>query len=186
MFLIIFITFSFIFIINSTIFIGQTLVNKDNKTNKTTTFFIHDNIAFQINKLLVSLFGIFIPYFLVLFLNIIVVLRLRRPKRRVTTEEEANRNIINEFTVSTITLDLVFLIFKAPEIFIKFLKVCFSIEMTNLEYSFAVIMDIFTKFSNSYSDLLVFIFFFFEVNFRKEIIKIFRCFFTKLARCSSF
>ena len=170
MFLMIFFTFAIDLIINSTNLMGQTLVYRNNKTNKTTTTFIYDYKASQINLIAGPLFGIYIPYFLVLCLNIIVILRLRRPKIGVTREE--NQNILNEFTVSTITVDLVFLIFKAPEALILIFYVCFSLYTSYI----SLIMEIFTELSNNYSDLLVFIFFFFEASFRKEIIKIFQFF----------
>ena len=177
MFLTISITFALIFAINSLILMGQTLVYRNNKTNKTTTKFIYDYKAYQIYKIAFPLFLIYIPYLLVLVFNIIVILRLRRPKRGVTREEEeSTRTIMNEFTVSTISVDLIFLIFKAPEAFVQLFHNCFSLDSNY----FTLVMEIFTELSNSYSDLLVFIFFFFEANFRKEIIKIFnlvrRCF----------
>ena len=188
MFLTIFITFAMSFIVSSTNLIGKTSLNKDNKTNKTYAKFIHDNTAFQINAITGPLLTIFIPYLLVLVLNIIVILRLRPRKKGETMEEAGSRNIMNEFTVSTISVDLIFLVYKAPNTFIQIFYYYFSSYIFIYDFFFVLLMDIFKKFSDSYSDLLFFIFFFYEASFRKEIIKIFqllRRFFSKLFRSFS-
>ena len=164
------------------------MVTKNNKTNKTNIDFIPDNKVIQISEIADKFFGMFIPYLLVLVFNIIVILRMRRPKRELTREEEdGTRNIMKEFTVSTISVDFIFLIFKAPDAFIHFFYFFFSVY-PGFDFEFRLTMEIFIDLSNSYSDLLVFIFFFLESSFRKEIIKIFkvlRCFFLKLFRSSS-
>jgi hypothetical protein len=110
-------------------------VTKNNKTNKTHIEFIPDNKVKEISAIADRFLGIYIPYLLVLLLNIIVILRLRRPKRELTREEEeANRNIMSEFTVSTISVDLIFLIFKAPDAFIQFFYFCFFFSVSWLRF----------------------------------------------------
>ena len=174
--MVIFFTFTMSFVINSTILMGQASLNKDNKTNKTNTSFIHDNKELQMNtRILVPFFSIIISYFLILGFNIIIILRLRRSvrvRRRFTSEED--ENIMNEFVVSTISIDLIYLIFKAPKVLIKFFDFCFSLDSNY----FLLIEEIFNEWSHSFTDLLVFIFFFFEASFKKEII-IILCFFRR-------
>ena len=175
--LIILLTFTMSLIVNSTILMGKTSLNKDNKTNNTNTSFTQELLINT--KTSVPFFSIIISYFLVLGFNVIVILRLRRSVRQRFTSEE-DENIMNEFAVSTISIDLIYVIFKAPKVLIKFFDFCFSLDSSY----FLLIEEIFNEWSHSFSDLFVFIFYFFEASFRKEII-IIVCFFRrKLFRSS--
>lgn len=69
-------------------------------------------------KCIDSLVKIYIPSFIMLGLNIKVVLRLRQSKKRALSRHGVSRNNVNKFAVSTILIDLFFLIFKSPEAFL--------------------------------------------------------------------
>ena len=58
---------------------------------------------------------VYIPYLIMVVLNIIVILRLRESKKRSLPGQADGKSKVNKFAVSTILIDLIFLIFKSPE-----------------------------------------------------------------------
>lgn len=58
---------------------------------------------------------VYIPYLIMVVLNIIVILRLRESKKRSLPGQTHGKNKVNKFAVSTILIDLIFFIFKSPE-----------------------------------------------------------------------
>ena len=101
--------FIFILILNSTNFISEIIQN----TNQNLTFI-------QIRKLEIKftiyepIYKLYIPYLIMVGLDIKVILSLRQSKKRVLNGRGV-RNGMNKFTISTILIDFILLIFKSPQ-----------------------------------------------------------------------
>ena len=115
--------------------------------------------------------------------NTKVILRLRASKRRSGLNNSRVRQRTNEtdkgfrFTISTILIDLIFLIFNFPEIFLTGLnyaeKMIFKLN-TNNGVIFSICVDFSSLLSLSYSAVLIFVFLIFNRIFRKELLLVFR------------
>ena len=126
----------------------------------------------------------FIPYVIMVTLNIKVILRLRQSKRRSGLNNSARQTMSNSatdkgtrFTITTLIIDLIFLIFNLPEA----LLLTYDVIMTYILYrnnnqgwifytceNFAILLSL------SYSTALVFMFLIFNRIFRKELFIFFR------------
>lgn len=124
----------------------------------------------------------FIPYVVMLGLNIKVILRLRESKRRSginTSARKSNSAIDNgsRFTITTILIDLIFLLFNLPEaLVISYSLVIhnFFDKNLNIGWFFNVSVDFLNLLSSSYSAVFVIVFIVFNRIFRKELVVIFR------------
>lgn len=146
--------------------------------------------CFQKNQQLISaerflgfFFRLFIPYAIMVSFNVKVILRLRASKQRSGLNNSRVRGQTNithkgfRFTISTILIDLIFLIFNSPEIFLSGFnyieRMIFKLNTSN-----GVIFNIFFDFSLllslSYSSVLIFVFLVFNRIFRKELFLVFR------------
>lgn len=127
----------------------------------------------------------FTPYVIMVTLNIKVILRLRQSKIRAGLNSSVRQmNPTNSatdkgtrFTITTIIIDLIFLIFNLPET----LLLSYDVIMTYIFYrnnyqgwifytceNFAILLSL------SYSTALVFMFLIFNRIFRKELFIFFR------------
>ena len=118
---------------------------------------------------------IYIPYFIMVGLNIKVILRLRDSKKAL--QGPGVRNNTSKFAVSTILIDLIFLIFKSPEALLQlysFIKERTMLTTQDLRqiYSLIPILYISSDVSLTYSAVLVFIFLVFNRLFRKEVLRL--------------
>ena len=116
-----------------------------------------------------------IPYLIVLCLDIKAILRLRESKRRVTNTstnvQNGNRKL--KFAVSTLLIDLIFLIFRLPETMFQAYDVTQSFITGNFSIN-SKIFPILDAVSYSFSTAQIFIFFIFNKIFRKEFCIFFR------------
>ena len=109
---------------------------------------------------------IFIPYLIIVVFDLMVILRLRGSKRQVG-ERQPRRSRSSRFTINTIIIDLLFVIFNFPDIFMFFAN--FSIFGLDV----FLVRLVYDLFSNIYSYLFFILFFIFNRIFRHEFISIF-------------
>lgn len=137
--------------------------------NKTLDQCLIDTNLISVIQFLDPVVKIYIPSLIMVGLNVKVILRLRKSKQRLLAGQAADRRSnLKKFAVSTILIDLIFLILISPEAFFKI----YFLFLTDNKYKFLIagIIDIFNDFSLSYSGLLIFIFLIFNRLFRKELI----------------
>jgi hypothetical protein len=115
-----------------------------------------------------------IPYLIVLGLDIKAILRLRESKRRVTSTNAQNGNRKFKFAISTLLIDLIFLIFRLPETLFQVYDISRCFIRGNFNSDNAFFTTFLTTISYSFSTALVFIFFIFNKIFRKEFLIFFR------------
>ena len=134
-------------------------------------FFLYDKIISYIIKF-------FIPYVTMVALNIKVILRLKQSKRRAGLNNLARQtNSANSatdkgarFTITTILIDVIFLVFNLPYILISLYFFCsmylgfFSFELSIMFTSFGNLIPL------SYYAALVLMFLIFNRIFRKELV----------------
>lgn len=105
-------------------------------------------------------------------LNVKVIIRLKQSKRQTCLRTNNNRDRSTQFTISTILIDLIFLIFNLPEA----LNLTFKLPTisNNLRTIFIIYENFSVLLKLSYSAFLVFIFIIFNRIFRKELFAFFR------------
>lgn len=117
---------------------------------------------------------IYIPYFIMVGLNIKVILRLRDSKKAL--QGPGVRNNTSKFAVSTILIDLIFLIFKSPEALLQIYSYIKERQPTRQDLNqishVLPILNISTDVALTYSALLVFIFLVFNRLFRQEVLRL--------------
>lgn len=117
---------------------------------------------------------IYIPYFIMVGLNIKVILRLRDSKKAL--QGPGVRNNTSKFAVSTILIDLIFLIFKSPEALLQIYSYIKQRQPTlqdlNQVNPVILIVNISTDVALTYSAVLVFIFLVFNRLFRQEVLRL--------------
>ena len=117
---------------------------------------------------------IYIPYFIMVGLNIKVILRLRDSKKAL--QGSGVRNNTSKFAVSTILIDLIFLIFKSPEALLQIYSYIKQRQPTlqdlNQVNPVILIVNISTDVALTYSAVLVFIFLVFNRLFRQEVLRL--------------
>ena len=146
-------------------------------TNRNLTYFQIKKIEtnFIIFEPIVKLY---VPYLIMAGLDIKVILSLRQSKKRVLNGRGV-RNRMSKFTVSTILIGVILLIFKSPQtIFQLYSHVVIIREGFAKATAPSFLLDLFYRLIEdvalSYSAFIVFIFFIFNRLFRKEIICFFR------------
>ena len=179
---IILVIFVFISTINSTVFITKSNTSTNGNRTKTTVCMTYPDLEF-VMKFVDPLVKIYIPCLIMVVLNIKVVLRLRRSKKRSLPGQENRRNNVNKFAVSTILVDLIFLIFKSPEallyIYLAIKTFAFGQGLFNLSVAdfklVTFLIGTFNDFSLTFSIVLFIIFVIFNRLFRQELISFFSC-----------
>lgn len=154
-----------------------------------TSCFVATDVTLATN-LLANLMRVFIPYGLMLTMNLLVIWRLKSSKVRagvantlqVTGNSRASRQLSNKefkFTVSTLIIDFVFLFFYLP-IGIVFIIATYNLfgtsitsdPVSNAIYNF--ISNITQMLALSHTSALFVIFVIFNQYFRNELIILFR------------
>ena len=139
-------------------------------------------------RFLIILVRLFIPFSTMLCLNIKVILRLRDSKKRtglntsMTERNQATTDRDSRFAITTILIDLIFLVFNLPNILT--IGYYFLNEYVVTNFIIDLISTYSVLLSLSYSAALVLIFLIFNRIFRKEFIAVFRL--GKLARILPF
>ena len=173
MFSILFALFIFILILNSTNFIFDILQN----TNRNLTFVQMRKLEIKFS-MYEPIYKLYIPYFIMVGLDIKVILSLRQSKKRVLNGRGV-RNGMNKFTISTIIIDFILLIFKSPQTIFQLYSYVIIIRegfsrIINVSFLFDLSSRLIDDIAFSYSAFIVFIFVIFNRLFRKEIICFFR------------
>ena len=140
-------------------------------------------VMFLYEKIVYDSIQFFIPYVIMVTLNIMIILRLRQSKRRAGLNNslrqmnQANSAIDkgSRFTITTILIDFIFLVFNFPCVLISIYNVLsiykiftFTFDLTNIFASFGYVL--FT----SYSAVLFIMFIVFNRIFRKEFVIFFK------------
>ena len=162
-----------VLILNSMLFIEHSKTEIQNNR----TVYISNKKVTLVKNILNPLVKFYIPYFIMVGLNIKVVLRLRESKKQASSGIRRRGTLTNlsKFTVSTILIDLIYLIFKAPLTFFQiYSNVYRAVTGHFVTESFDLIWNVFLEFPITYSALLVFIFILFNRLFRNEILSFFR------------
>lgn len=180
--------FAFILCANSPFFIRYTF--SFTVYNKTTERIgqMADDISF-ICLSIKTLMEVYLPYFITVILDIFVIVRLRKSKRNIGSNQTAN-NRTSRFTINTILIDLIYLIFYFPSTIMYFFYLVFNYKVTIFSLAsflltfttFIFILKLFYFFPFIYSCFLFLIFLTFNRNFRSEffsigiMLKIKKCF----------
>ena len=157
-------------------------------TNITTCFL--SNTINTANNLIAAFMRIFIPFAIMLTLNLKVIRNLKQSKIRVgvanvtqsgqqTSHRQQLSNKEFRFVVSTLIIDFIFLFFYLP-IGVNFFIVIYNLfgtaitsnPVSNAANSFS--MTIFQLLAQLHTSLLFFFFIIFNRNFRKELIVLLR------------
>ena len=169
-----------------------------NSSTNTTSCYTANNVSLA-NDLIACLMRIFIPFGTMLTLNLVVIYRLRRSKTKVGVATTAMMNIGPKpqssqvirsaagqltskelrFTVSTLTIDFVFLFFYLP-LGIAYAIVIYNLFDDSIKSSMFdnAIFNLFSSISQllamSHTSVTIFIFVIFNRYFRAELIRVFR------------
>ena len=132
-----------------------------------------DNLSYEMFILVESVkisMEIFIPYLIMVILDVIVIIRLRNLKRNLSERQNTNKS--SKFTRNTILIDLVYLIFNLPStIFHSYITFSQIIPMQiELIPYFEYLFDIFILFPYIYASLLFLMFIIFNKIFRSEFV----------------
>lgn len=156
-------------------------------SNNNTSCFMEARVKMA-STLCLNLMRIFIPFGIMLTLNLIVIWRLKQSKRRVNaasiqsgSSQQTNRQLVNKsrFSVSTLIIDFIFLFFYLP------MGVSYAIQIYNLystsltsdpvvNASYQLFTNICLMLSLAHTSALFFVFVIFNRFFRAELIVFFR------------
>ena len=125
------------------------------------------NQLFIINNLIDILMKICIPYLIIVVFDLMVIVRLRRSKPELRSRQP-RRNKSYRFTINTILIDLLFLIFNIPSILIFYFKRILNLNSPPLP------IQVLPLLANIYSHLFFILFFIFNRIFRHEFVSIFK------------
>ena len=140
-------------------------------------------VMYLYEKIVFNCIQFFIPYVIMVTLNIMVILRLRQSKRRAGLNNslrqmnQANSAIDkgSRFTITTILIDLIFLVFNFPCILISIYNLLIIYKVFTVTFDLTIIFSCFgyVLFS-SYSAVLFIMFIVFNRIFRKEFVNFFK------------
>ena len=124
---------------------------------------------------------IIIPYLIIVLLDIMVIVRLRRSKSELIARQPLRRSTSSRFTINTIVIDLLFLICNLPFILDFYMSMKLKIEegINLFDKKVSLASSVLRLLSIIYSHLFFILFLIFNRIFRHEFISIFkrnRCF----------
>ena len=130
-----------------------------------------DNIAIltDVVRILVQFI---IPYFIMVIIDFMVIIRLRKSKTGLSANNKSFR-----FTRNTIIIDIIYLFFNFPPTFFNmyYFLLNFPSRLPKIPIQYlAILSPLFKYFSNIYSSLFFLIFLIFNTIFRSEFIVVFR------------
>ena len=166
----------FIFGVNSPYFIRVYTFTAGNETFSTDVGLMSDEIVITTETVNV-LMQFFIPFLIMLSLDIKVIFRLRKSIKRIN----ANNNKSSKFTRKTIIIDIIYLVFNFPptifNIYYVLIIIFHGMPMLPLVY-FNIFTPLFTNFPYIYSSFLFVLFLISNTIFRAEFILILeKCFY---------
>ena len=169
--------FLIILAINSTKFITKTIVSQYNRNKTYIEYCQPYHIIEKTMNVIHPIIQVYIPYLIMVVLNIIVILRLRDSKKRSLPGQADEKSKVKKFAVSTILIDLIFLIFKSPEAILQiyvYTQADRELNRINQMLIVTLVLQGFALLAFSYSIVLIFIFLIFNRLFRQELIRFFR------------
>ena len=130
-----------------------------------------------INAILRLLMEVYIPYFIIVALDILVVVRLRRSKTNFVNSnarKQTGHNRASRFTINTILIDFIYLIVYFPFTLCKSFVIInlYNPSMFNTSFIFVFITRLFDLLPFIYSSFILVIFISFNRNFRSEFFSI--------------
>ena len=165
--------FAVIIGINSLSFVRESL-NRSNVDKDKTKSIILKRLYVYIEIIKVSM-QLFIPYSIMVILDSIAIIRLRKVKASLSERQSSQLNTVNKssrFTRKTILIDLIFLIFNLPSAILDIYYIYFITNSRDqmLSQLLFFIFGIFLVLSYVYSSFLFLIFIIFNKIFRAEFI----------------
>ena len=171
--------FVFIVCINSPYFIRSSISTTlyfNNYTYVDSSVMINDRIKYSTLRIIIE---VHLPYFIMVVLDILVIVRLKRSKTNIVSSNNATKqtrnNRASRFTINTILIDLIYLIVNFPY------TICNLITIINL-YGAALILNsskdftfislLFQRLPFIYSSFIFAIFMIFNRIFRSEFFSI--------------
>lgn len=153
---------------NSVYFLNITAPSRNNTSIKITVS--NEKQPNMIHGYIEILMSVFIPYMIILLLDIMVIVRLRRSRVKIGSRQTANnRSRSFRFMVNTILIDLIYLIFILPNLILDVLYFIKYDRYSKLFVVFAVFAQL-----KIYCKLFFVLFFIFNRIFRQEFISIFK------------
>ena len=168
---IILVMFAVIIGINSLSFVRESLNRSDvdnDKRKSNISKILH--VSIEIIKVAMQ---VFIPYLIMVILDSIAIIRLRKVKASLSVRQSTQANTTNKssrFTRNTILIDLIYLIFNFPSTILDIYYIYFIINLRDqmLSQLLFFIFGIFLILSYVYTSLLFLIFLTFNRIFRAE------------------
>ena len=179
--------FIFILFANSPYFIRGTTITTYEYYNYSYSYFQNyqmSNEIYVIYEYINMIMEVYMPYFIMVILDISVIVRLKRSKLQTNRQQTRIRRS-TRFTINTILIDLIYLIFNFPASFFSlFFLVNHNRDLTSISniYFIVFISHLLTVLKLIYSCFLFFLFVCFNRNFRSEffsiglMLKINKCF----------
>ena len=134
---------------------------------------IYDAIKYSTLKIIIE---VHLPYFIIVVLDILVIIRLRRSKRNIVCSKNAAKQTrASRFTINTILIDLIYLIVNFPFTVCSLITIIDLYRKLMLSSSpnvFDFISLLFQRLPFIYSSFIFFIFIIFNRNFRSEFFSI--------------
>ena len=135
---------------------------------------VRKRIYFYIQIIKVSM-QVFIPYLIIVILDSIAIIRLRRVKRNLSQRQSTQWNSNSKswrFTRNTILIDLIYLIVKLPSAIFDFYLIYIIVNMLfeHVASNFLLIFHVFSLLPYIYSSFLFILFICFNKIFRAEFI----------------
>ena len=166
-------TFVVILGVNSTYFIRISTFTVNNKTFKVN--YIMSEEIYILNNILRLLMQLFIPYLIMVILDLIAISRLRKRKLRLSVRRRSQVNFTNKssrFSRNTILIDLIYLIFNFPSTIFDIVYTLYQIfpNMPSFPIIWECFIEIFQFFPYIYASLLFVVFIIFNKIFRAEFI----------------
>ena len=160
--------------LNSPYFIKESLYMFDLYDMNETQRNILKCISVYIEIIKVSM-QVFVPYSIIMILDSITIIRLRRIKSNLSERQSTESNSCSKswrFTRNTILIDLIYLIVKLPSAIFDFYFIYIIVNMLieNLPAIFNLIIQIFSHLPYIYSSFLFILFICFNKIFRAEFI----------------
>ena len=128
-----------------------------------------------INRLIDLHMKIIIPYLIIVLLDIMVIVRLRRSKTEIRARQPLRRSTSSRFSINTIVIDFIFLICHLSFIldFYMTIKFQFYERINPIDLNVSLASEVLRLLSIIYSHLFFILFLIFNRIFRHEFILIF-------------
>ena len=160
--------FAFTLCVNSPYFIRYSSIHSYNNTNRTIIGQLSVDVK-RVTNYIKILLEVYIPYLIMITLDFLVIVRLRKSKTNILSSSRNNRT--DRFTINTILIDLIYLIFNLSA---SIFNIYFFIRdyTSFIVYKVVFINHIFQLLPFIYSCFIFFIFIAFNRIFRTEFFSV--------------